>query len=145
VAGPQAVFLLSYQDAAGDKLAPLTRIIELTPDLTQRRSTQEFAAAPRGGFDVLENGSKVAVLSLVENAGQIDDPPAAQLYSIESGAVPAPLRSLDGLAFFYDSDLFWMHDDLVIVDRVAPRVHRISAGGNTTYRLYEVAYAELAE
>ena len=154
VAGPDSVSLLAHQpvpasrtfgDAAGKKEAPLTRISDFTPDFSQRRSTQDFLAAPRGGFNVRTDGSKVAVLSLVENVDQLDELPPAQLYSLAGGAGPAPLRSLEGLAFYYDSDLLWWHDDLVLVDRVAPRVHRIAAEGVTSYRLYEVAYAELGE
>jgi len=154
IAGPGTVSLLSYQQvpasqrfagAAGGKEAPLTRIIDLAQDFSERRATQEFFAYPRGGFGVREDGSKVAVLSLVEDVRQLDEPPAAQLYSIGSGPAPTRLRPLDGLAFFYDSDLLCGHDEIVIIDRVAPRVHRMSAEGDSTYRLYEVAYAELGE
>lgn len=129
----------------GAKL-PITTLFHYTKDLRTKLATRDVLALPRGGFYVNEEGQVVAVLSVIEDQTDLQKTPGPQIYSIDGDARPSPLYSLRDIGFFHDSDLLSMGADSVLIDRIAPRVHRVGTSGEiATYRLYEYAKERLLD
>jgi hypothetical protein len=114
-----------------------TVIRELGAGLSGQRSYQELPAVPRGGIAVRDDGSKLAVLSLDVTVPARGTQAQAQIYALVGDAKPSLLRPLDDVAVFFDSELHAIDDALVLIDRVAPRVHRFVGSSATTYTLYD--------
>jgi hypothetical protein len=115
-----------------------TTIIEhLGTGLGAQRNRLELRAVPRGGLHVREDGARIAILSFIGDASAPENPPPAQIYALADGAPPTPVRSLADVGFFHDSELHAMDDALLLIDRVAPRVHGFAGARVTTYSLYD--------
>jgi len=135
-ANGDGVFLMS-QRPADNPQTPITRILQLGPGLGGQRGQHELQAAPRGGIHVRDDGSKLAVLSIFDAASNGGKSAEPQIYALIGDAKPAAVRALDDVAFFYDSELRVVDDALVLIDRVAPRVHRFVESRAITYSLYD--------
>ena len=126
-----------FGDTAAAKEAPLTSITQFGPGLGGQRGSHELSGVSRGGLHVREGGHMIAILSLVEEAAHLDKLPEPRIYDIDAEGRPTPVRALDDVGYFYDSDLRSTEDALVLIDRVAPRVHRFVDSRVTTFSLYE--------
>jgi hypothetical protein len=126
-----------FGETVGAKEAPVTSILQLGPGLGAQRDSRELVAVSRGGIHVAEGGQVFAVLSLVEDAAHLEKLPQPKIYAIGGDAPPTVVRALDGMSFFHDSELRAADGGLVIIDRVAPRIHRLVESGVKTYSLYE--------
>lgn len=125
------ITMMSHRDGG------MTTIQQIGPGLGSQRSRAEINAVPRGGLDARKDGTRVAILSLLDGAPSTDKPPPAQIYVLADGAPPKPVRALDDVGYFWDSELREIDGDLVLIDRVAPRVHRFTDENVTTYSVYE--------
>jgi hypothetical protein len=126
-----------FGETAGTKEAPVTSILQLGPGLGAQRDSRELVAVSRGGVHVREGGQMIAVLSLVDDAAHLDKLPQPKIYAIGGDAAPTVVRELEGVSFFHDSELRASDGALVIIDRVAPRIHRLMESGVKTYSLYD--------
>jgi hypothetical protein len=122
----------------------ITALYHYPADLGKELSSEELFAAPHGGFYVREDGTKVAVLGLYEDKSSIEKYPPSRLYSIGKDSATGLLHSTEGAAFYFDSDLIPSGGDNMLIDRVAPRIYRLKAGGGVAaYSLYEETYGLL--
>jgi hypothetical protein len=114
----------------------MTTIQQIGPGLGMQRSRLELPATPRGGLDVRGDGTRVAILSLADTTTVGGGPAPAQIYALADDAPPAPVRALNDVGYFWDSELREIDGALVLIDRVAPRVHRFVGEKVTTYSVY---------
>jgi hypothetical protein len=124
----------------------ITTIYAYSADLRKKLAEKYYFAISAGGIYLNEDGSRLAVMSLIENENWLEKAPPPRLYSIGSDWSPVVAHSLENIGFFFDSDLLSFDGNMLLIDRVVPRVHRLKSDGNIdSYRLYDNAYKQLLE
>jgi hypothetical protein len=124
----------------------ITSMYSYSAGLRKKLAEKDYIAISNGGFHLNKDGSRLVVMGLFESEEQLQKQPPPRIYSIGSDRTPVVMRSLENINFSSDPDLLPMSEDILLIDRVVPRVYRVKPDGSIdSHRLHDRAYERLRE